>query len=75
VLDLTPAEVQTEALEQTPVQEVWGVGQAYAKLLQGGGANDGAQAPRRGPQVDHATHDGRRGAHRRETTRGQLPAP
>jgi DNA polymerase V len=37
VLDLTPADVQTEVLEQTPVQEVWGVGPAYAKLLKAAG--------------------------------------
>jgi DNA polymerase V len=33
VLDLMPVDVQTEALEQTPVGEVWGVGPAYSKLL------------------------------------------
>lgn len=37
MLDLTPAEVQTEALERTPVQEVWGVGPAYSKLLKAAG--------------------------------------
>jgi DNA polymerase V len=37
VLDLTPLEVQTEALEQTPVNEVWGVGPAYSKLLKAAG--------------------------------------
>jgi DNA polymerase V len=37
VLDLTPIDVQTEALEQTPVQEVWGVGPAYSKLLKAAG--------------------------------------
>ena len=37
VLDLTPVEAQTEALEQTPVGEVWGVGPAYAKLLKAAG--------------------------------------
>lgn len=34
VLDLTAASDQAQALEQTPVHEVWGVGPAYAKLLQ-----------------------------------------
>ncbi len=33
VLDLTPINVQTEALERAPVQEVWGIGHAYSKLL------------------------------------------
>jgi DNA polymerase V len=33
VLDLTPIDIQAEALEKTPVNEVWGVGPAYAKLL------------------------------------------
>lgn len=37
VLDLTPVNVQMEALEQTPVGEVWGVGPAYAKLLKAAG--------------------------------------
>jgi DNA polymerase V len=37
VLDLTPLDVQAEALEQTPVGEVWGVGPAYAKLLKAAG--------------------------------------
>ena len=37
VLDLTPVDVQTEALEKTPVQDVWGVGPAYAKLLKAAG--------------------------------------
>lgn len=37
VLDLTPADVQAEALEQTPVGEIWGVGPAYAKLLKAAG--------------------------------------
>jgi DNA polymerase V len=37
VLDLTPVDVQSEALEQTPVQEVWGVGPAYSKLLRAAG--------------------------------------
>jgi DNA polymerase V len=37
VLDLTPIDVQTEALEQTPVNEVWGVGPAYSKLLKAAG--------------------------------------
>ena len=37
VLDLTPADVQTEALERTPVGKVWGVGPAYAKLLKAAG--------------------------------------
>jgi DNA polymerase V len=37
VLDLMPIEAQTEALEQTPVSEVWGVGPAYSKLLKAAG--------------------------------------
>jgi DNA polymerase V len=37
VLDLTPVGVQTEALQQTPVGEVWGVGPAYSKLLKAAG--------------------------------------
>ena len=37
VLDLTPVNVQTAALEQTPVGDIWGVGPAYAKLLQAAG--------------------------------------
>jgi DNA polymerase V len=37
VLDLTPADVQAEALEQTPVNKVWGVGPAYSKLLRDAG--------------------------------------
>jgi DNA polymerase V len=37
VLDLTPVEVQTDALEQTPVGEVWGVGPSYSKLLKAAG--------------------------------------
>jgi DNA polymerase V len=37
VLDLTPVDVQTEALEQTPVGKVWGVGPAYSKLLKAAG--------------------------------------
>jgi DNA polymerase V len=37
VHDLTPSNVQTETLEQTQVQEVWGVGPAYAKLLKAAG--------------------------------------
>lgn len=37
VLDLTPIEVQADALEQTAVNEVWGVGPAYAKLLKAAG--------------------------------------
>jgi DNA polymerase V len=37
VLDLTPIDAQTEALEQTSVNEVWGVGPAYSKLLKAAG--------------------------------------
>ena len=37
VFDLTPIDVQTEALEQTSVGEVWGVGPAYSKLLKAAG--------------------------------------
>ena len=37
VLDLMPLDTQTEALEQTPVNEVWGVGPAYSKLLKAAG--------------------------------------
>jgi DNA polymerase V len=37
VLDLMPIDVQTEALEQTPVGKVWGVGPAYSKLLKEAG--------------------------------------
>lgn len=37
VLELTSTEVQTDALEQTPVGEVWGVGPAYSKLLKAAG--------------------------------------
>ena len=37
VLDLMPINVQNEALEQTLVQEVWGVGPAYAKMLKEAG--------------------------------------
>jgi DNA polymerase V len=37
VLDLTPTDIQAEALEQTPVGEVWGVGPAYSKMLKAAG--------------------------------------
>lgn len=37
VLDLTGMSEQAEALERTPVGEVWGVGAAYAKLLRARG--------------------------------------
>ncbi len=37
VLDLTPADVQAEALEQTPVGAIWGVGPAYVKPLKAAG--------------------------------------
>jgi DNA polymerase V len=37
VFDLTPIDIQTEALEQTPIGEVWGVGPAYSKLLKAAG--------------------------------------
>lgn len=37
VLDLTGAVDQLEALEQTPVEQVWGVGPAYSKLLKAAG--------------------------------------
>ena len=37
VLDLTGAADQLEALEQTPVEQVWGVGPAYSKLLKRAG--------------------------------------
>jgi len=43
VLDLTPTAVQAEALEQTPVAEVWGVGPAYAKLLKAAGITTALQ--------------------------------
>jgi len=37
VLDLTPLSMQTEALEQTPVEDVWGIGSSYSKLLKAAG--------------------------------------
>jgi DNA polymerase V len=37
VLDLMPFETQTEALEMTPVGDVWGVGPAYSKMLKAAG--------------------------------------
>jgi DNA polymerase V len=37
VLDLTDSSDQTQALEGTPVQDVWGVGPAYVKLLKAAG--------------------------------------
>jgi len=37
VLDLTVSSDQEQALDRTPVNEVWGVGPAYAKLLQAQG--------------------------------------
>jgi DNA polymerase V len=37
VLDLTPIEVQAEALEKTLVNEVWGVGPAYSRMLKAAG--------------------------------------
>ena len=39
VLDLTPLPDQTHALEETPVEDVWGVGPAYSKLLKAAGIN------------------------------------
>jgi DNA polymerase V len=37
VLDLTPTPEQTAALEETAVEDVWGVGPAYSKLLKTAG--------------------------------------
>ena len=37
VLDLTPLAAQAEVLEETAVEDVWGVGPAYAKLLKEAG--------------------------------------
>lgn len=37
VLDLTDPTDQTAVLEETPVEEVWGIGPAYSKLLKGAG--------------------------------------
>lgn len=37
VLDLMPCDAQTKALEQTPVNEIWGVGPAYSKMLKAAG--------------------------------------
>ena len=43
VLDLTPLPEQTQALEATPVGDVWGVGPAYAKLLKAAGITNARQ--------------------------------
>lgn len=43
MLDLTPIDMQAEALEQMPVGEVWGVGPAYAKLLKAAGITTARQ--------------------------------
>jgi DNA polymerase V len=43
VLDLTPLSEQTQALEETPVAGVWGVGPAYAKLLKAAGITTARQ--------------------------------
>lgn len=37
VLDLTPLPEQTAALEETAVEDVWGVGPAYSKMLKAAG--------------------------------------
>ena len=37
VLDLTDLSEQTQVLEETPVEDVWGVGTAYSKLLKEAG--------------------------------------
>ena len=37
VLDLTPPDARDEALDATPVEDVWGVGRRYARLLRGRG--------------------------------------
>lgn len=37
VLDLTDPDTQAQVLEETPVEEVWGVGPAYSKLLKAAG--------------------------------------
>jgi DNA polymerase V len=37
VLDLTDQRDQTDALDDTPVEDVWGVGPAYSKILKGAG--------------------------------------
>lgn len=39
VLDLTRSRFQEEALRRTPVEEVWGIGPAYSKLLRERGIN------------------------------------
>lgn len=39
IFDLTDAATQTVVLDQTPVGDVWGIGPAYAKLLNGAGIN------------------------------------
>lgn len=39
VLDLMPLPEREEALERTPVEDVWGVGPAYSKLLKAVGIN------------------------------------
>jgi DNA polymerase V len=43
VLDLTPLDMQDEALERTPVNEVWGVGPAYSKMLKAAGITTARQ--------------------------------
>jgi DNA polymerase V len=43
VLDLTPVDMQAEALEMTPVNEVWGVGPAYSKMLKAAGITTARQ--------------------------------
>src|SRR5205085_9461675 len=37
VLDLTDPSDQTQVLEETPVEDVWGVGPAFSKLLREAG--------------------------------------
>jgi DNA polymerase V len=39
VLDLTDPSDQAQVLEETPVEDVWGVGPAYSKLLKAAGIN------------------------------------
>ncbi|PYS89595.1 MAG: SOS mutagenesis and repair protein UmuC [Acidobacteria bacterium] len=43
VLDLTDQADQTSVLEETPVEDVWGVGPAYGKLLAGAGITTARQ--------------------------------
>ena len=43
MLDLTPLPRQTEVLEQTAVDDVWGIGPAYAKLLKAAGIKTARQ--------------------------------